>query len=378
MPAPRTSFSAFAVAAPGLAALVGEELRDLGADVTQVDDAGVSFAADHAALYRANIGSRIASRIVVRAASFRAAHFSELEKRARAVDWERWIAPGRPVMVRASSRKSRLFHTGGIAERACEAIAHSVGEVRRDEAVDDDDDVGDAQLVIVRLERDQCTISIDSSGALLHRRGYRQAVAKAPLRETLAAAILRAAGYTGGAPLVDPCCGSGTIPIEAAMIARHMAPGLQRTFAFERWPSFASKAWGTVQERARDAVRATGLPTIVGTDRDAGAIEAARANAARAGVADDIVFDRRPLSRSEPPSGAAGLLVSNPPYGARIGDPEALRSLYAAFGAHARGLFAGWRVALLATDPRLVGQARLGLRPVLRTVNGGIRVSLFA
>lgn len=368
--------SAFAVAAPGLANLVADELREIGASVTEVDDAGVAFTTDPAGLYRANLHARIASRVIVRAASFQAAHFSDLEKRARAVPWDRWIAPGRSVSVRATSRKSRLYHSGGVAQRVHEAIARSIDGVTLAQGSDDEEE-SNAQLVIVRIDRDGCTISIDSSGALLHRRGYRQAVAKAPLRETLAAAMLRASGWTADTPLLDPCCGSGTIPIEAAMIARRIPPGGNRHFAFQNWPSFAAAEWKKVRTQGSEQALPHAGVSIVGADRDAGAIEASKANAARAGVANDVEFAQRPISRSVPTGSGPGLILANPPYGERIGDSADLRSLYATFGKLVEGTMTGWRVALLASDPALVGQARLGLRPVFETSNGGIRVALF-
>ncbi|MBC7896620.1 MAG: class I SAM-dependent RNA methyltransferase [Cytophagaceae bacterium] len=376
MPTPTESISAFAVAAPGLASLVADELREIGADVTEVHDAGVAFTTDPAGLYHANLHARIASRVIVRAASFQAAHFSDLEKRSRAIPWNRWIPRGGSVSVRATSRKSRLYHTGGVAQRVHEAIARSIDGVTLAEGSDEEEESG-AQLVVVRIDRDACTISIDSSGDLLHRRGYRQAVAKAPLRETIAAAMLRASGWVPSISLLDPCCGSGTIPIEAAMIARRIPPGRNRRFAFETWPTFMAAQWKRVRAEGNEQVLPRAGVAIVGADRDAGAIEASRANAERAGVAGDVVFEQRPLSRSVPPAPGPGLLLTNPPYGERIGESADLRSLYATFGKLAVGAMSGWRVALLASDPALVGQTRLGLSPVLETSNGGIRVALF-
>jgi putative N6-adenine-specific DNA methylase len=370
------TLSVFAVAAPGLATLVADELREIGAHVTGVEEAGVAFTADHAGLYRVNLQARIASRVIVRAASFKAAHFSDLEKQARAIPWDRWIRRGGSVSVRATSRKSRLYHTGGVAQRVHEAIARSIDGVTLAQGSDEEEE-SNAQLVLVRIDRDACTISIDSSGALLHRRGYRQAVAKAPLRETLAAAMLRAARWTPDLPLLDPCCGSGTIPIEAAMIARRIPPGGNRHFAFESWPSFAAAAWKKVCAQGDEQVRPEAGVSIVGADRDAGAIEASKANALRAGVANDVVFEQRAISRSVPATSGPGLILANPPYGERIGDSADLRSLYATFGKLAQDTMAGWRVALLASDPALVGQTGLGLRPILETSNGGIRVALF-
>ncbi len=202
--------------------------------------------------------------------------------------------------------------------------------------------------------RDRFVISADASGDLLHRRGYRLETAKAPLRETLAAAMLLGCGWDGTVPLVDPFCGSGTIPIEAALLARRIPPGLHRRFAFEAWPDFDAQPVGqrSAPTRSRGSCRVRRL--IVGSDRDAGAIEASRANAARAGVAGNIEFRNVPLSAMDPLPGT-GLLLTNPPYGARIGEEKALRNLYAQLGNVARTRLPGWRVALLGANPRLEG-----------------------
>src|SRR5690606_37236797 len=172
------------------------------------------------------------SRVLVRVATFRARTFAELERRAGRVAWDRWVGAGRAVRLRVTSRKSRLYHTGAIAERIIgqiERVAGPLAHVSTGSASDDEADGAegrDEQLFIVRFLRDECTISVDTSGELLHRRGYRQALAKAPLRETIAAAMLLASGWDGRSPLVDPFCGSGTIPIEAALLACRIPPGL--------------------------------------------------------------------------------------------------------------------------------------------------------
>jgi putative N6-adenine-specific DNA methylase len=256
--------------------------------------------------------------------------------------------------------------------KASASVVESDGDSR------EEDEGAGAQLVIVRLFRDECTISIDSSGALLHRRGYRQATAKAPLRETLAAAMLLAADWTGETPLVDPLCGAGTIPIEAALIARNIAPGRARAergeFAIAGWPELPA---GTIERQVADArgnERPSARVSIVGSDRDAGAIEAATANAERAGVSADAAFVRRALSAAEPVGEAPGLLVANPPYGVRLNEGADVRNIYAQLGKVAHFNFPGWRVGVLSPDRSLDAQTRLALRPGFETSNGGIRV----
>jgi putative N6-adenine-specific DNA methylase len=244
--------------------------------------------------------------------------------------------------------------------------------------VDDDgyDDAAEGgQLFVVRVVRDVVSVSVDSSGSLLHRRGYRQAVAKAPLRETIAAAMLLGSEWPGTVPLVDPMCGSGTIAIEAALLARRIAPGVNRRFAFERWPEFDATVWARMIREAREQELAHAPAPIRGSDRDAGAIEAARANAMRAGVGADVELDRRPISGIEPPSGR-GWVVVNPPYGIRVAEAGAARDLYAALGNVLRARFVGWMVALLSPSETLERQVGLRLEERIATLNGGIPVRL--
>jgi len=234
-----------------------------------------------------------------------------------------------------------------------------------------------AQLIVVRFDHDQCTISADSSGELLHRRGWRQAIAKAPLRETLAAAMLTACEWTGDIALVDPFCGSGTIGIEAALMARNIAPGLQRTFALEQWPGHDVAEAMRVRADARAAMRPSTAVQIVLTDRDAGACEATLANAERAGVLEDIAIAQQPLSETDLAAiGDTGLVLTNPPYGLRVSDGADLRSLFARMGDVLRDGGKGWRLAMLVPDKQLSAQLRIPLDTRLRTSNGGIAVTV--
>ena len=388
---PPTRYDAFVITAPGLAPFAAAELHALGLEDARPSEGGVTISASRAELYAANLNLRTASRIVVRAGEFGAKAFHELERRAAKVPWEAFVSPNLAVSLRVTCRKSRLYHSDAVAERVATAIASRVRSVRfvdnpsdasgtRDES--DDGDAagagGDAhvvlqQLVLVRLFHDRCTVSVDSSGPLLHLRGYRQAVGKAPIRETLAAAALLAAGWRGDSPLLDPMCGSGTIPIEGALIARRIAPGSRRSFAFQQWPDFDAKAWTRVREQAEAAVLGASPVVIQGSDRDPGAIESGRANAERAGLGNTVEFAERPISAMEP-TGERGMVVSNPPYGVRVGDRDRLRNLYAQFGKVIRAKAPNWRVALISADETLERQTGLELRPVLRTSNGGIRV----
>ena len=352
----------FAIAAPGIEAITARELRALGAGELAPEPGGITFPATPALLQDANRRLRTASRVLVRVARFRARTFFELERHATKLEWSRWLAAGMAPTFDVTSKKSKLYHEKGIAQRLMEAAGRASADAAE-------------QLFVVRVHRDEFTLSIDSSGELLHRRGYRQETAKAPMRETLAAAMLLGAEWDGQAPLVDPMCGSGTIPIEAALIARRMAPGLERGFAFMRWPGFDADAWREVHARAESEVRVRSPVAIMGRDRDAGAVAAARENARRAGVAGDVTFEEAALSALSA-EGGPGFLVSNPPYGVRVGEEARLRDLYATLGKLVTQRLDGWTAALLTANPRLDHATGLDWREVFRTSNGGIPVRL--
>ncbi|MBA3340038.1 MAG: class I SAM-dependent RNA methyltransferase [Geodermatophilaceae bacterium] len=341
---------------------------------------GFAWRGDAELLLRANVALRISSRILVRLAVFEAKSFAELERYARRIDWARIAGAGDALTFRVTCKKSRLYHSDAVAQRVADAAMRTVPGVRAEGGSVPEDAWGESgeesQLVVVRVSRDQVTVSADSSGALLHRRGYRQATAKAPLRETLAAALLAASEWDGASPLVDPLCGSGTIPIEGALMARRLAPGTKRTFAAERWPGVARGLGDSVRQAAQFESLARAPGAIVGTDRDAGAVQGAISNAERAEVTDDVEWATRSISALALPDGARGWIVSNPPYGVRVGDMSRVRDLWAQLGQVLRARAPGWRVALLSPDPALERQLGLLLVPVATTTNGGIPVRI--
>lgn len=404
-PATPPRFELFASTAPGLESIAAGELKTLGVRGRQ-EVGGVAFGGDLDRLYAANLWLRTASRVVVRLGRFHASTFYELERRARKLPWEEFLPVSGRVRLRVTCRKSRLYHSDAVGERVMSAITGSVSRAIESSSTGFNDEGDDAdhteeaehadgvdnrdvqsrprgepgQRFIVRIVHDQVEVSADSSGELLHRRGYRQEIAKAPLRETLAAAMVLASGWRSGEPLLDPMCGSGTIPIEAALIARGVAPGLKRQFQFMSWPSFDETLWSDILEKALNSATATS-EKICGSDRDAGAIQAAARNAERAGVADTIQFSVEAISQAlgelEELATGTGWILTNPPYGIRMGESDDLRNLYARLGTALKAK-RGWRAGILTSDSALVRQTRLPLLPRINTRNGGIPVSFLA
>jgi putative N6-adenine-specific DNA methylase len=358
-----------AVTSPGVEGVLAKELSALHIKPRRIVTGGVEFAGGAADMMRANLQSRVANRIVVRFASFHASTFYELERRAKKVEWERFLSRDSLFHFRITSRKSKLYHSDAIAERLGLAASRATGAQVLVSTPEDDDSHDAAQLFVVRISQDEMTISVDTSGEILHRRGYRQAVAKAPLRETLAAAMLHGAEWDATSlPLIDPMCGSGTIPIEAAMIARGIPPGIHRRFAFENFRSHDERAWVEMKAQAIAAIKPEAGISIIGSDRDAGAIDAARANAQRAGVNTDIEFSVRAISAAQ----EKGIVICNPPYGERVGEPQRLRNLYAQIGKVIRA--GESRLGILSADRGLEAAIGLELTEVFRTSNGGIPV----
>lgn len=364
----------FAVTAPGLESFTAIELRALFPDREPVPEpGGVTFKGDLSNLSLANLHLRTANRVLARLGNFfRAATFGELQQRAARLPWERFLTPGQPITLRVTCHKSKLYHSDAVARTVSTALTERLGQPSPNVKADDETDQP-PQLVIVRLADDRCTVSVDSSGTILHKRGYRQAVAKAPLRETLAAAILMASGWNKVSPLLDPFCGSGTIPIEAALMALGIPPGLNRRFAFMDWPGFDERLWSSVQTPL--IINHNPSLTILASDRDAGAIKMSQANAERAGVLDCIEFKCQAVSSITPPT-QKGWIVTNPPYGLRVRSGADLRDLYAQFGNVLREKCPGWDVSVLCSDLSLLGQMHLELDTSLGLVNGGIHVRL--
>jgi putative N6-adenine-specific DNA methylase len=358
----------FAVCAPGLEPVLASEMRALGLPGRTLAG-GVEVAGGLPEAMRLNLWLRTASRVLLRLGEpFRATAFPELVRKAAALPWDRFLRKGGRAAFRVSCRKSRLYHSGAVAERL-----HTAAEARTRFLVaraepDDDDGPSDAQLFLARFEQDVCTVSVDSSGALLHQRGWRGPQAKAPIRETLAAALLLGAGYGGEEPLCDPLCGSGTIAIEGALIATRRAPGIARKFAFERWPEFSARQWEHLTVAARKQERLAGF-RVEASDQDAGAVRATRENASSAGVDVDVVQRR---IQDLPADDGLGLVACNLPYGIRIAGAPGNVAAELTQAARRRP---GWRIAIVKAQAKTAAP-RLRLATLLRTKSGGIAIEM--
>ena len=373
----------FIVTAPGIAPYTLQELSDLGLcanadDYLKHDDSlhgGVELPGDMETIMRANLHLRTASRILVRIGGFYAESFAVFQHNAARLPWQRYLKPGQPVALRVTCQQTDLYLVRSVERVMLAAISERLKVPCKKAVLDEEGSAELPQIVVVRIVGQRVTISVDTSGHLLHRRGYRLATAKAPLRETLAAAILMASGWKSPAPLIDPFCGSGTFPIEAAMLAANIPPGLNRMFAFMNWPSYDPALWEKV--RAESVKRITDGKTaqIYGSDRDAGAINASQENAARAGVESMIQFSCHAVSAIQAlPEN--GWIVTNPPYGVRVSARNDLRNLYAQFGNVLRARFKGWHFSILCNDDQLISHTHMPFDKGVSFVNGGIGVKL--
>lgn len=360
-------FEIFLATAPGLEDALCAEARSKGFKSPRPAPGGVTILGGWTQVWRANLEIRGASRVIARIDAFRAPNLAALEDRARRIDWGKTLRADVPFRVEATCKRSRVYHSGAAAQRIEQAISAELGAPLSETA---------EVCIRARIEDDVCTIGVDTSGELLHKRGFKEEVAKAPMRETMAALFLRQCGYDGNEPVVDPMCGSGTFVIEAAEIAAGLQPGRARQFAFEKLATFDAASYRRLH-RAGHAEKCA--YRFYGSDRDAGAIAMSRANAERAGVSEITQFRQHAISDLVPPEGPPGLVIVNPPYGTRIGDKKGLQTLYRAMGQTLLTRFSGWRVGMLTTEAALARATGLPFAPASAPVaHGGLRVSLFS
>lgn len=314
-----------ATSAVGVEAVVARELKSLGHDTTIPQTGRITFAGDEAALCRANLWLRAADRVLIEMGSFEATDFGQLFDQTFSLPWEAWIGRDAAFPVNGRSVKSQLSSVPACQKIVKKAIVEKLKKAHRTDSLPE---TGPQYTIEVALLDDRATLTLDSSGAGLHKRGYRRLVAEAQLKETLAAALVLLSFWKADRPLIDPFCGSGTIPIEAALIGRDLAPGLARQFAAESWPAIPARLWEEARREARDVAKPDLPLKIIGTDVDEGVLNLARYHAAQAGVANDIHFQQRDF-RALSSKREYGCVICNPPYGERMGDAHDLEALYA-------------------------------------------------
>lgn len=355
------------MAPPGLEDVLAAEARAAGFADPVAIPGGVTVQGGWPEVWRANLTLRGAGRVQAQIGAFRAFHLAQLDKRARKFPWGDVLRADVPFRVEvATNRKSKIYHAGAAQQRIETAISEELGA-----PLDPKADL----TVRARIDDNLVVLSLDTSGEPLHKRGHKEAVGRAPLRETMAALLLRACGYSGAEPVLDPMCGSGTFVIEAAEIAAGLAPGRSRAFAFETLATFDPDAWAAMKTQ-----KTPPLPDLqfYGSDRDAGAFTAAKANADRAGIGGLCTFAKRAISDLSPPDGPPGLVMINPPYGGRIGDKKPLYGLHGALGEVLRTRFAGWRVGIVTSEASLAHATGLPFSSESKPIaHGGLRVRLY-
>lgn len=397
----------------GIEAVTAAELLRIGAENVRPVIGGVHFSCGLNVLYRAHLWLRTASRVLRPLREFAATTPEMLYSQTRRVHWEEFLDPSKTFAVHATiagrparsdspsgerrsqprpgprGRGTRAAGDRGRESGAAQGITHSqyaalkvkdaiVDRLRREQGARPNVDREHPDLgVHAHFSAGRCTLSLDASGNSLHERGYRVQGAAAPLKETLAAAIVELTGWDRQTPLIDPMCGSGTIVIEAAMQALRVAPGLLRSsFAFERWPDFDAALWAAEQQAAR-AERLSVAPSLLqGSDRDPKTLEAAIANATRAGVAQAIRFVCQPAEEAAAPPGGPGLIVVNPPYGNRLGDEAELKLLYRRLGEAWKQNFRGWTAFVLAGNLPLAREFQLDATQKIKLYNGPLECRL--
>ncbi len=366
----------FLVVPPGLEDLAKTEIADEMQNkklVYQPLQEELTFEVDLQNLLNANIHLRIPNRILIRLGDFRATNFPELVKKASRLNWEDYLSPNTSISIRTTCKKSKLYHSDAVSQRIHSAIQDRIHQKVNLQKINlEDESENNVQIIVVRIIDDQVEISIDSSGTPLYKRGYRLAVTKAPLRENLAAAMLLASKWNRQDALIDPFCGSGTIPIEAALMKKNLPPGNSRNFIMEQWPIFKKKMKILTRFQLVENT-SVGEINIFGSDRDAGAIKISGENCQRANVSGTIQWSINAIS-DMPRFSQPGWIVTNPPYGERISANTDLRNLYAQFGNILRKEYAGWKVLFLCSDPNLIYQTQLDVKPIIHFSNGGINV----
>jgi putative N6-adenine-specific DNA methylase len=348
----------FATIARGLEEVAARELETLGAGEIRTVFTGVHFTGDTALLYRVNLWSRVLFRVLVPVAEVACGDAGELYREIRRLDWEAYLDPGQTLAVHCTGKNRELDHTGHTALTVKNAIVdrQREREGKRSSVAREEPDIA----IVVHIDGDRCSVSLDSSGRSLHRRGDHPAMGRAPLKESLAAAIVALSGWTDELPLLDPFCGSGTLPIEAARAALGIAPGLSRPeFGFQKWRDYRPELWKELVKEALSRQKSSPRATIHGSDADGEALRRAIDNARLSRVENCIRFRHEGIEGLEPP-GERGVLIANPPYGKRLGNASELGATYRTLGDVLKRRFKGWTAYILSGNKELTQQ--IGLR----------------
>lgn len=364
-----TAFEIFLVATPGLQAPLAAEAKALGWTPV-IQPGGVTIQGGWSDVWRANLSLRGATRILARIGGFRAMHLAQLDKRARKFPWGELLPKDMPVKVESVCHASKIYHAGAATQRIERAITEELGAPLATAS-----DKGLAITIKARIEDDLVTFSLDTTGESLHKRGHKEAVAKAPMRETMAAMFLAEMGYNGSQTVLDPMCGSGTFVLEAAEIAMGLLPGRSRSFAFQKFANYDAGAMA--QLNAMHAPRQVSAQ-FMGFDRDPGAIRMSEANAARAGVTGVTRFQAGQITDLQRPECSPGIVIINPPYGTRIGNKGPLFGLHGQMGEVFRTRFQGWRIGIVTSEAGLAKATALPWKaPGPIVAHGGLKVRLW-
>ncbi|MBR2619487.1 MAG: class I SAM-dependent RNA methyltransferase [Firmicutes bacterium] len=334
-----------ATATFGLEAVVKREIEALGYKILKTEDGKVTYMGDERSIVRSNLWLRSADRVLLKMAEFKALEFEELFQQTKAIAWEELIPVDGKFTVTGTSVKSKLHSVPACQKIVKKAIVERLKEFYGIEVFEE---TGAEYTVKATLLKDRVTLTVDTSGVGLHKRGYRVCDVAAPIKETLAAAMIQLSFWRKDRILLDPCTGSGTIPIEAAMIARNIAPGLNRSFACQEWEFIDEKFWKEEKKSAFEAIDYDSELKIYGFDINRKAVDAAKENAEEAGVDDCVVFKKADASKLRP-IGENGIIVTNPPYGERIGEEEEIRQIYDGFNRFFKEN-PDWSLFMITTD----------------------------
>ena len=364
----------YVITVPGAEALCHRELLSLGLDsnTTRTERGGVAFRARFVDCQRANLNLRTATRVLMRMETFPATNLRRLAKNADRIAWELFFSTAKGLSVKVKSHRSRLYHTGAIAQTLESGIVRRLSQTGRPAPP-----FTVPQTLYVRVVDDQVALSVDSSGASLYKRGFKSGPAHAPIRETLAAVILLSAGYDGLMPLVDPMCGSGTFSMEAAMMAKQMAPGIGRGFAFMGWPAYTEKKWAFLKREAEARINILDRPRIFASDVDPTTCAHLSATTDQNGLADAVTVSQKDFfhSRADQYGSTPGLVTINPPYGIRLGSQHQADDLFMAICRHLKAYYRGWRIALVTPNRELARRVPFPARQ-MPLFHGGLTLSL--